>query len=267
MGGTAIDTTAIAAIIIGLGGTAAAMVYPVKYPEAPKWAVNLSWWGGLLLVLAGVLYLIAEYIGDIGGATVVAFDWFFGHLVTLQRLPGFWLVVMFFGGLAVGVWLVPLARNKIKEGWMGGPIVKTWLTPLEAIETFVSPDLLIEDRKARDRVEMLSKKISDLGQNPAAGVLLEDAVTQFNDATLVAKHRHSDVMEILISQLGNGKLVAKGFKIKNGKIENHDTYIKIAFWRIHMLGRDWLNPEKQTASGFFGNYCNVSIGKNEATRK
>jgi hypothetical protein len=199
----AIDTTAIAAIIIGLGGTAAAMVYPVKYPQAPKWAINLSWWGGLLLVLAGVIYLIVEHISDLGLATVAAFDWFFSHLVVLQRLPGFWLAAMFSGGLAVGVWFVPFARNKIKEGWIGGPIIKTWLTPLEAIETFVGPDLLIEDRRARDRVEMLSKKISDLKieQNHTGGALLEDAVIQFNDATLVATHRHSAVMNALIGQL------------------------------------------------------------------
>src|SRR5712671_5677918 len=95
MAATAIDTTAIAAIIIGLGGSVAAMVYPVKYPNAPKWAVDLSWWGGLFLVLAGVLYLLVEHIDDLGHATVAAFGWLFGHLVALQRLPGFWLVVMF----------------------------------------------------------------------------------------------------------------------------------------------------------------------------
>src|ERR1700693_762180 len=110
---------------------------------------------------------------------------------------------MFSGGLVVGIWFVPFARNKIKEGWIGGPIVKTWLTPLEAIEIFVGPDLLIEDKRARDRVEMLSKKISDLKieQNHTGGALLEDAVIQFNDATLVATHRHSAVMDALFSQL------------------------------------------------------------------
>jgi hypothetical protein len=40
MAADAIDTTAIAAIVIGLGGTVAAMVYPVKYADAPKWAVG-----------------------------------------------------------------------------------------------------------------------------------------------------------------------------------------------------------------------------------
>ena len=57
----AIDTTAIAAIIIGLGGTVAAMALPLRYPRLPTWAVELSWWGGLLLMAAGFSYLLYQW--------------------------------------------------------------------------------------------------------------------------------------------------------------------------------------------------------------
>src|SRR5258708_578526 len=55
------DKTAIAAIVIGLGATVAAMVFPARHPNAPKWAVELSWWGGISLVLGGTLYLLYDF--------------------------------------------------------------------------------------------------------------------------------------------------------------------------------------------------------------
>jgi hypothetical protein len=56
------DGTAIAAIVIGLGATAAAMVMPIKFPNAPGWMIELAWWGGLTLVAGGILYLVIKWL-------------------------------------------------------------------------------------------------------------------------------------------------------------------------------------------------------------
>jgi hypothetical protein len=56
------DGTAIAGIVIGLGATIAAMVMPLKFPNAPEWAVDLAWWGGLALVGGGILYLFVKWL-------------------------------------------------------------------------------------------------------------------------------------------------------------------------------------------------------------
>lgn len=52
------DSAGIAAIVIGLGATVAAMVFPHKYPNAPKWLIELCWWGGIALMIGGTLYLV-----------------------------------------------------------------------------------------------------------------------------------------------------------------------------------------------------------------
>jgi hypothetical protein len=51
------DGTAVASIIIGLGATVAAMVFPTKFPAAQRWAINMIWWGGWAMTAAGVGYL------------------------------------------------------------------------------------------------------------------------------------------------------------------------------------------------------------------
>lgn len=56
--------TAVAAIIIGLGATVAAMVFPSLYPKAPRWTIHLSWWGGIFLMIVGVLMLVTDITGE-----------------------------------------------------------------------------------------------------------------------------------------------------------------------------------------------------------
>jgi hypothetical protein len=56
------DGPAIAAILIGLGATVAAMAMPFQYPNAPGWAIELAWWGGLALIAIGFLYLLVKWL-------------------------------------------------------------------------------------------------------------------------------------------------------------------------------------------------------------
>lgn len=55
------DGAAVAMTVIGFGATLASMVMPIKYPNAPMWAINLAWWGGLIFVAAGICYLIIRW--------------------------------------------------------------------------------------------------------------------------------------------------------------------------------------------------------------
>src|SRR5712691_6608443 len=116
------DRTAIASIIIGLGATVAAMVFPSKYPNAPKWAVNITWWGGLALILGGTLYLITEHpISDLGRVLIATFGRFTDHLIAIQRIPGFWIAIAFVTGLAVHRWGIPFFLTWIRK-FSRGPV-------------------------------------------------------------------------------------------------------------------------------------------------
>jgi hypothetical protein len=136
------DRTAVASIVIGLGATVAAMVFPTKYPKTPKWAIEVTWYGGLFLVIASVAYLISEHpFRDLGGAAIAAFEWFSAYLIAVQRLPGFWLVIVFAAGMAANHWGTPLILTWWRRGNVDrNPLVTTWLTPLQAAERFVDPE-------------------------------------------------------------------------------------------------------------------------------
>jgi len=45
------DRTAVATVVIGLGATIAAMVFPIRYPNVPKWAVSAFWYTGVASIL------------------------------------------------------------------------------------------------------------------------------------------------------------------------------------------------------------------------
>jgi hypothetical protein len=49
----AMDTGALLALLIGVGVTVAAMVFPSKYPAAPKLLIDVAWWGGLAVAFGG----------------------------------------------------------------------------------------------------------------------------------------------------------------------------------------------------------------------
>ena len=55
------DRTAVATVVIGLGATIAAMVFPIRYPNVPKWAVSAFWYTGVASILIGISYLLAEH--------------------------------------------------------------------------------------------------------------------------------------------------------------------------------------------------------------
>src|SRR5262249_16859111 len=78
----ALDVTAVAGIVIGIGAAASAMALPLKYPNAPKSVLEASWWGGISLIAAGAAWVAVEHhasfvmtasrligIGVVGAAT------------------------------------------------------------------------------------------------------------------------------------------------------------------------------------------------------
>jgi len=217
MAADAIDTTAIAAIVIGLGGTVAAMVYPIKYPGEQKWAVNLSWWGGLFFVLSGVIYLVTEHLG---GAIVATLGLFLGYIIALLHMTAFWLVMVFAAGMAAHRWGLPLILTwRIQAQVDRSPIVTTWQTPLQAAERFVDPDLFSKYRTAQENAKSLAEKVKLLEVELAGAVESEiisvlkkhltDATGARDDADYVAQRRRADVVESLRVALKSQILVAK----------------------------------------------------------
>jgi hypothetical protein len=275
MAGTVVDTTAIAAIVIGLGGTVAAMVYPLKYPNASKWAVNLSWWGGLSLVLAGVLYLLSEHASELGHIAVEASVWGWSYLVALQRLPGFWIAVAFVAGLASYRWL-PLLWKKLPVVTKPIPQVAEWFSSIQAADKFVDRKLLLEDRLAVARAHQLREKAGLLEAGlrrgleperaPALREQLESALKESDDAEYAAKRRRTDVVECLRGMLRTGVLVAKGRKLKMIKgeaVAEPEDYIAATFWAIIIDGIDSLDFSKNVAHGGYPHqvFRDVMIGK------
>lgn len=264
------DATALAAIIIGFGSTLAAMALPLKYPTAPRWVLEGSWWGGLSLIFVGLFYLLTGHpLGDLGGAVIAAFDWFSNLVVELQRLPGFWIVIAFAGGVAADRWLYPLSRTKRAST---GSQVKEWLTPHQAIEEFVSPGLLVQSRRTgararelRDRVKLLEINLQDAQETEreALQIQFDAMLEECRDMEYLAASRLADVMDNLYDQLKLGRLVGKGYKVKNGNVKKQITYINADYWKLSYVGIDLLNIETGVASNMLRTYQNVLIGKND----
>jgi hypothetical protein len=267
MAATVIDTTAIAAIVIGLGSTVAAMVYPIKYPSAPKWAVNLSWWGGLFSVFLGVFYLIWENNGALIGAAGAGLDWLFGCLGAIQRLPGFWIAVAFVAGLAVHRWFPLLWKKSREKVQPSSPRVTRWFAPPEAVARFVAPDLNAADQSAQEKVEQLKQKIQEFKDDPDQLVALAAAKKELENAVYVAKHRRTDVVGSLLITLKMGLLIGKGYPMKQKKgvwmKDEVMIHIPAIFWKATIEGADILNLETAVAVGYLGSYDDVVIGKNE----
>jgi hypothetical protein len=242
-------------LAIGVGG---AIVTAITLSN-PAWrfrcVVGFGTMGVLGLVLTIVTYEETAGVPHLGDA----WRWLVSLAVSLQRLPGFWLIVMFGGGVAIGAW-IPRIHKKITTPRRRANVT-AWFSPLEAIEKFTDPELLSKYNRAREREENLKKKVEAL--KDASRSELDEAVSQFNDATFVAERRHQEVIEGIIRQLVYGKLIAKGFKqLADGTIEGHETHI--TYWIIKNPNKVPLNFETRIADGYAGTFHNVSIGKNES---
>jgi hypothetical protein len=270
------DRTAIAAIIIGFGATVAAMVMPQKYPQAPKWAVNLSWWGGALLIVAGAIVLMTEItFSDLGDVARVWSGWLWGHVIWLLWQPAFWVVAAFVAGIAVHRWYSTLWRALPRLG-AAGPQVPKWFTPLEAAERFVKPEIMAADRAAQEKakqfrqtVKSLEAKLAGKLEPKKASSLREQLAIEIknrDDAEYAAARRRTDVIETMSITLKMGLLVGKGCKSvkKRGEwIKDKEKNIPMNFWGITINKTDVLDLDKQTATGYLGHYDEVFIGKNE----
>lgn len=253
------DRTAIAAIIIGFGATVAAMVMPQKFPQAPKWAVDLSWWGGLFLIVAGAVVLLTEFtFADLGAAAHEWSGWIWRHLIWLLGLTAFWVVSAFVAGIAVHRWHTTLwkALPRLRKA---GPQVPKWFTPLEAVERFVQAEMVAADRAAQERVKQLHEAVQ-LEETP-------ELRERLSEAEYVAARRRTDLIDTLRIMLKMGLLVGKGRKlvVKRRELvfEKEETVIPMIFWSLHITKTDVLNLDLQKAIGELGQYNDVLIGKDE----
>jgi hypothetical protein len=243
------DRTAIASIIIGFGATVAAMVMPQKYPAAPKSMVGLSWWGGISLIVVGILMVttdvtthdILEFVAAKYAQCV--------QLTTLAlRNPLSWIVLAFLAGIAVQCW-IPMLWKNLPSAQAPSRQVTEWLSLMQAAELFVDPELMARDRNTRDKAQQFAQGSQER-----------------EDADYLAQHRREDVTDCLRALLKSEKLVAKGCQLKiiNGKtVVQPESVIKNPFWGIVVGGIDCLVLEKNEAVGGFPatRFINVVIGK------
>jgi hypothetical protein len=269
------DRTAVATIVIGLGSTVAAMFFPTQYPTAPTWLVRLGWWGGLLLIAVGILFLAIEHpISDLATAIAAVSEWVWGSLVAAQELPGFWTAVGFAGGLAAYRWFLPLWRTRSVR--QPSPQVKEWLTPHQAIEAFVPPALLSERRTAQARAKELRERL-DLAENKVEStedgdklrfaIELQGLQAHYDNTVYIYSHRCADVIENFYDQLRSGHLVAKGDQVKQRKVVKSDKFIDASYWKVSHADRDILDLDTRRASTVLGTYENIMIGKNEPSER
>lgn len=243
------DRTAVGSIVIGLGATIAAMVFPTKYKNAPRWAVDVAWWGGNALILIGAIYLVAEHpLNDIGSVIAVSSTWFFDKLVAIQRLPGFWIIVAFVGGIIVHRWGIPFTKQRLLPRISRHPVIPEamWLSPAKAVETFVNPDLLSRKRKAE-------KIVANAGGE------------ELNMAEYTLRHAREDVLENLYDQLSSGRLMAKGKMVLGDKISAHESLIGPQHWRLRYAGRDLLDLDTGETINMLARFKNVMIAENAAS--
>jgi hypothetical protein len=117
-------------LAIGAGG---AVVTAITLSN-PAWrfrcVVGFGAMGVLGLVLTIVTYEETAGVPHLGDA----WKWLVSLAMSLQRLPGFWLIVMFGGGVAIGAW-IPRILKKIKSPRRRANVT-AWFSPLEAIEKF-----------------------------------------------------------------------------------------------------------------------------------
>jgi hypothetical protein len=261
------DRTAIAAIIIGFGATIAAMVFPTRHPNARKWAVNLSWWGGILLVIAGSLVLVTEITArDLYEWAIVSYEELLGLTISAIHLPAVWITLAFAAGAAANRWGPAFWKQWLKHR-RKGPRVLEWLSPAEAVARFVAKDLVARDRLAQEGTTQLKQRIQNLEENPDQSATLAEARKELEEAEYLAKRRRTDVIERLLVTLKMGLLVGKGYPMKRKKgvwvRDEVMTTIPAGFWKITIDNVDILNVEAAKAVGYLGVYLGVVIGRDE----
>jgi hypothetical protein len=243
------DRTAIAAIVIGFGATVAAMVFPSRHPNAKKWSIHLSWWGGIFLVVVGSLMLATDVTTrDILEFVATTYAQCAQLATVALRNPLSWIVLAFLAGVAVQRW-IPMLWKKLSSAQARSRQVTEWLSLMQAAERFVDPELMERDRKTRDKAQQFAQ-----------------GTQEREDADYLAKHRREDVTGCLRDLLKNEKLVAKGCQLKiiNGStVVQPESAITNPFWGITVVGMDCLVLEKNEALGGYPptRFIDVVIGK------
>jgi hypothetical protein len=240
------DRTAVASVVIGLGVTIAAMVFPTKYPQAPRPIINGIWWFGIALMLLGASYLVTEHpLNDLVEVGANVGLWLFNTARVIQRLPGFWLLVAFLLGVAANKWLIPYFKNhRVRE--INYESIGEWYSPREALQRFADPLLLERHAQAESQLAELHEK-----DGAKRGL-----------AEYLVKCTETDAISDLQQKLTSGSLIAKGFPVKNGKTQAFEKKIDPHFWKLTFVGLPLaINFETGEAHNLLGHYSNVTIAQ------
>ena len=254
----------IVLLLLGAGG---AVVTGFTLPNSrAKW---LTVSGFTLLGLVGFVLIILNYWQSHGGSTEAVFAVLGNVTFSILQNPTFQIAAAFSAGVIVTLIVI---RNPFRTKI----VVRKWLTPREAVQEFVDPQILLECQRANERLSELRQAALaaeaeyqrehsfDSLIDPGVGQKKNNAIRARNDAEFVALRQRAAVMENLRSQLGSGQLVAKGYEVKKGVLSDQENYILPVFWRIVISGRNLLNLEKENVEGPYQSYQAISIGKNLA---
>jgi hypothetical protein len=244
----------IVLLIIGVGGV---LVSAFALPDPWRWRLVIGFGalGAIGLTLTVITYEETPGVPHLGDA----WRWFFIQLLwivdnvkELLRLPAVWIVLAF--GIGIGFsfrWLVGLFHTIVSRPQR--PIVTEWISPEQAINRFVDQELLQKRSRARAQLRQINEQ--DITNK------IDNGISYRTDAEYLEQCRNIEVLECLFEHLSSGRLVAKGIKIKRGKVMG-EGIIPSTFWKIRVSGRELLNPENATADGFREAYRNIEIGKN-----
>lgn len=257
-------------LVLGVGGTIVS-AFALSNPWRFRLVVGFAVVGAIGLILTIATYEATPGVVHLSDLWRWLWVMLLDYAVAIQRLPGFWIVMAFVGGVAVHHWL-PLLKAKLVSQ-PAGPQVKEWLSPKQAIEQFVSPELISKQRTAEKKASELRETIRLMeaelqGTKDAKREIIRSQINglveECNNLDYLSSHRRKDVFDNFYDQLISGFLVGKGRKVNSGNPQEKETYIKPHYWKIGFADDTILDLETGRFYNVIYTYQNVSIGKNEA---
>jgi hypothetical protein len=183
---------------------------------------RLIWFFGILGAIGFVLTLITyqetpnvPHFGDAWQWVSQQLVLVFNVIYSVIRSPIFLIAL----GIAVDRWIIPVVSTfmlQLKE-----PTVEKWLNPLEAINEYVDPTLIQNHQRAKAKLDKTQVQLNTTTEPEHVALL----GIERDDAAYIEQQRKREVTDSLIDQLKNGHIIAKGTRIKKGKLSKSETII------------------------------------------
>lgn len=264
-------------LLIGVGGAIVSSLTLSNTRARFWWLTGFSVMGAIGLVLTVVTYentADVPHLSDLvsklaGNVSSFGRDYFW-----------IWTLLCVAIGLALGA-CVSHFLPKRKRTDKAAPLVKSWLDPLTAIETYADPTLRTARDSRRAAAEDLKRQIDSIKREWDAEIqklpfgpdpdhdpdLVADLSRRHKEAAVQLHQLGEEVWVIereitknVVGQLKEGKLVAKGFKQTKDSVAELTEIIPRDQWQL--LKFDTYDTHMQTVRGGNWKYIGMQIGLN-----